>query len=93
VRASVSQPQYGWGDVTYLSVGTVTSIQGSLITVDFPEQSGWSAAAGELQVVCASAGCGAGSYMRSGSTSCTVCSAGTGHGIGSREFRWRGCEP
>jgi hypothetical protein len=77
VLSSVSSPVYGWGAVTYSSVGTVTSIQGSFVRVDFPEQSGWYAASEELQVVCTISGCSAGSYFGSGLTGCTSCPAGT----------------
>jgi hypothetical protein len=76
VLPSVSSPQFGWGAVTRSSVGTVISISGNTVTVNFPEQSGWSAAIAELQVVCAISGCSAGSYQPSGWTSCAVCSAG-----------------
>jgi hypothetical protein len=77
VLSSVSSPQFGWGAVTRSSVGTVISISGNRVSVNFPEQSGWSAAIGELQVVCAISGCTAGSYQPSGWTSCAVCSAGS----------------
>jgi hypothetical protein len=81
VLPSVSRPKYGWGDVTYSSVGTVTAVGSSSITVDFPEQSEWAAAVGELLVVCASgsgssSGCSAGSYVDMYTASCTRCPAG-----------------
>lgn len=47
----VSIPRYGWGDVTHASVGTVTAVDDGTITVDFTDQSDWTAAVGELQVV------------------------------------------
>jgi hypothetical protein len=77
VLPSVSSPRYGWGSVTYSSVGTVTAVGSSTITVDFPEQSGWAAAVGELLVICSSgSGCSAGSYMDMYTDSCRSCPAG-----------------
>ncbi len=74
VLPSVTSPLYGWGSVTYSSVGTVTFVQGNNVTVNFPEQSGWIAAARELQVVCNSLDCGAGFYISV--AGCTSCPAG-----------------
>jgi hypothetical protein len=54
VWPSVSNPKFGWGPVTHSSVGTVTDVSGSLITVYFQEQSGWLGHLGEVCVVSAS---------------------------------------
>ena len=53
VRASVSKPEYGWGDVDHTSIGQVDSLIKSLdeVLVDFPEQDGWRALTSELEVV------------------------------------------
>ena len=49
VRASVSRPEYGWGDVDHASIGQVRRL--GPVIVDFPEQEGWQAVASELEVV------------------------------------------
>ena len=49
VRASVSRPEYGWGDVDHASIGQVRRL--GPVIVDFPEQEGWKALASELEVV------------------------------------------
>ncbi|KAG6464463.1 hypothetical protein O3G_MSEX014531 [Manduca sexta] len=43
VRAAVTQPRYKWGCIDHTSVGTVTAISsnGRDLTVDFPQQPGW----------------------------------------------------
>ena len=53
VRASVSKPEYGWGDVDHTSIGQVDSLVESLdeVLVDFPEQDDWRALTSELEVV------------------------------------------
>ena len=52
VRASVSKPEYGWGDVDHISIGQVDSLEDSdEVIVDFPEQGGWRALTSELEVV------------------------------------------
>jgi hypothetical protein len=95
VLPSVSRPQYGWGSVTYSSVGTVTylSSSGNTATVDFPEQSGWAAAVAELLVVCASgsgssSGCSAGSYVDGSSASCRSCPAGERARSSAEDVLW-----
>jgi E3 ubiquitin-protein ligase HERC2 len=94
VLPSVSSPKYGWGSVTYSSVGTVTAVGSSSITVDFPEQSGWTAAVGELLVVCASgsgssSGCSAESYMDGGSSArCRSCPAGERARSSAEDVLW-----
>jgi hypothetical protein len=93
VLPSVSRPQYGWGSVTYSSVGTVTYVGSSSITVDFPEQSGWAAAVGELLVICASgsgssSGCSAGSYVDGSSASCRSCPAGERAHSSAEDVLW-----
>ena len=51
VRASVSKPEYGWGDVDHMSIGQVDSLEDSdEVIVDFPEQH-WRALTSELEVV------------------------------------------
>ena len=89
MQPSVSRPKYGWGDVTYSSVGTVTAVGSSTITVDFPEQSGWAAAVGELLVICSSgSGCSAGSYMDMYTDSCRSCPAGERARSSAEDVLW-----
>ena len=49
VKASVTSPAHGWGSVRAGDVGTVASISGTKITVDFPRQSGWSGKLAEME--------------------------------------------
>ena len=49
VKASVTSPAHGWGSVRAGDVGTVASISGTKITVDFPSQSGWSGKLAEME--------------------------------------------
>ena len=58
VRASVSRPIYGWGDVDHSSIGPVVSLEPNpkvnpspKVIVDFPEQHGWRGRVSELEVV------------------------------------------
>ncbi|CAG9575570.1 unnamed protein product [Danaus chrysippus] len=53
VRAAVTQPRYKWGCIDHSSVGTVTAIQsnGRDLTVDFPQQPGWTGQVSEMELV------------------------------------------
>ncbi|CAB3257193.1 unnamed protein product [Arctia plantaginis] len=53
VRAAVTQPRYKWGCIDHTSVGTVTSISsnGRDLTVDFPQQPGWTGQVSEMELV------------------------------------------
>ncbi|XP_050578084.1 E3 ubiquitin-protein ligase HERC2 [Bombus affinis] len=53
VKASVTVPKYKWGTVNHQSVGVVTSIinNGKDVSVDFPQQSGWTGCAIEMERV------------------------------------------
>nr|XP_055043072.1 E3 ubiquitin/ISG15 ligase TRIM25-like [Misgurnus anguillicaudatus] len=51
VKASVESPEYGWGDVTKNSVGTVKAIDSDELTVDFPEHSGWTGILSEMELI------------------------------------------
>ncbi|XP_041973907.1 probable E3 ubiquitin-protein ligase HERC2 [Aricia agestis] len=69
VRAAVTQPRYKWGCIDHTSVGTVTAISnnGRDLTVDFPQQPGWTGQVSEMELVtdqsewcCAAGGSGVG---------------------------------
>ncbi|XP_066533400.1 uncharacterized protein [Hoplias malabaricus] len=47
VKASVKDPNYGWGSVSHKSVGEIKALK---MTVDFPEQSGWIAEPSEMEL-------------------------------------------
>lgn len=53
VKPSVSTPKYKWGTVTHKSVGVVVAISpnGRDVTVDFPQQNGWTGLLSEMEVV------------------------------------------
>ena len=53
VRASVSKPKYGWGEVNHTSIGTVriVRVEPPELKVDFPKQKGWSGMIKEMEVV------------------------------------------
>ncbi|XP_076233389.1 E3 ubiquitin-protein ligase HERC2 [Calliopsis andreniformis] len=53
VKASVTVPKYKWGSVNHQSVGIVTGIinNGKDVSVDFPQQSGWTGCALEMERV------------------------------------------
>ncbi|KAJ0180993.1 hypothetical protein K1T71_003078 [Dendrolimus kikuchii] len=53
VRAAVTQPRYKWGCIDHSSVGTVTSVSsnGRDLTVDFPQQPGWTGQVSEMELV------------------------------------------
>ncbi|KAL7888352.1 hypothetical protein AOLI_G00033260 [Acnodon oligacanthus] len=50
VKASVSTPKHGWGDVSHTSVGVVRALDGEKMTVDFPGHKSWAAAASEMEL-------------------------------------------
>ena len=49
VKASVTSPAHGWGSVSAGDFGTVVSISGTGVKVDFPKQSGWSGKLAEME--------------------------------------------
>ncbi|XP_048005438.1 probable E3 ubiquitin-protein ligase HERC2 [Leguminivora glycinivorella] len=53
VRSAVTQPRYKWGCVDHTSVGTVIGIahNGRDLTVDFPQQPGWTGQVSEMELV------------------------------------------
>ncbi|XP_053987984.1 E3 ubiquitin-protein ligase HERC2 isoform X2 [Hylaeus volcanicus] len=53
VKASVTVPKYKWGSVNHQSVGIVTGVinNGKDVSVDFPQQSGWTGCAVEMERV------------------------------------------
>ncbi|XP_015429351.1 PREDICTED: LOW QUALITY PROTEIN: E3 ubiquitin-protein ligase HERC2 [Dufourea novaeangliae] len=53
VKASVTVPKYKWGSVNHQSVGIVTGIinNGKDVSVDFPQQSGWTGCVIEMERV------------------------------------------
>ena len=51
VRASVSRPTFGWGDVDHTSIGRIQSFNDEQVIVDFPEQGSWRGLNSELEVV------------------------------------------
>ncbi|CAH0722311.1 unnamed protein product, partial [Brenthis ino] len=53
VRAAVTQPRYKWGCIDHTSIGTVTAISsnGRDLTVDFPQQPGWTGQVSEMELV------------------------------------------
>ncbi|XP_012287916.1 E3 ubiquitin-protein ligase HERC2 [Orussus abietinus] len=53
VKASVAVPKYKWGSVNHDSVGVVTEIinNGKDVSVDFPQQNGWTGCAAEMERV------------------------------------------
>ncbi|XP_017887257.1 E3 ubiquitin-protein ligase HERC2 [Ceratina calcarata] len=53
VKASITVPKYKWGSVNHQSVGVVTGIinNGKDVSVDFPQQSGWTGCAIEMERV------------------------------------------
>ncbi|XP_043254504.1 probable E3 ubiquitin-protein ligase HERC2 isoform X2 [Colletes gigas] len=53
VKASVTVPKYKWGSVNHQSVGIVTGVinNGKDLSVDFPQQSGWTGCATEMERV------------------------------------------
>ncbi|XP_043075914.1 tripartite motif-containing protein 6 isoform X2 [Puntigrus tetrazona] len=51
VKPTISTPAHGWGSVTKKSIGVVVAINGIKVTVNFPEQSGWTGIVSEMEVV------------------------------------------
>ena len=51
VRASVTRPEHGWGDVDHTSIGPVHSLAGTQVIVAFPEHAFWIGLTSELEVV------------------------------------------
>ena len=58
VRASISRPTYGWGDVDHTSIGSVQELVHAVnpdhpdeVIIDFPEQDGWRGLTSEMEVV------------------------------------------
>ncbi|XP_073789389.1 uncharacterized protein ftr79 isoform X2 [Danio rerio] len=51
VKSTVSTPAHGWGGITKHSIGLVTAINGTKVTVKFSEQSNWTGIVSEMEVV------------------------------------------
>ncbi|XP_076866324.1 uncharacterized protein LOC143517553 isoform X1 [Brachyhypopomus gauderio] len=51
VKASVSEPKFGWGYISAESVGRVKDLCGEGVKVDFVEQSGWCGLVSEIELV------------------------------------------
>lgn len=53
VRAAVTQPRYKWGCIDHACVGVVTAVaaNGRDLTVDFPQQPGWTGQVSEMELV------------------------------------------
>ncbi|XP_072748341.1 E3 ubiquitin-protein ligase HERC2 [Anoplolepis gracilipes] len=53
VKASVTEPKYNWGSVNHHCVGVVTAItnNGKNVSVDFPQQHGWTGCVSEMEKV------------------------------------------
>lgn len=58
VRPSVDQPRYKWGFIDHSSTGVITSIasNGRDVTVDFPQQPGWTGQLAEMERATAAQG-------------------------------------
>ena len=51
VKKSITTPTHYWGPVTHQSVGVITSIYGSQVKIDFPEQLGdWTGVIDEMEL-------------------------------------------
>lgn len=50
VKPSVAEPKHGWGNVTHVSIGIVTMIDGEEARVNFPEFNSWWCKVSELQM-------------------------------------------
>lgn len=48
VKVCVKHPKYGWGRVNRFSVGKVSTIEGKIARVDFPEHSYWKCVLNEI---------------------------------------------
>ncbi|XP_020288916.1 E3 ubiquitin-protein ligase HERC2 isoform X1 [Pseudomyrmex gracilis] len=53
VKASVTEPKYNWGSINHHCVGVITAItnNGKNVTVDFPQQHGWTGCISEMEKV------------------------------------------
>ncbi|XP_077076094.1 E3 ubiquitin/ISG15 ligase TRIM25-like isoform X3 [Siphateles boraxobius] len=51
VKPTISTPANGWGSVTNHSIGEVVAIDGTKVTVNFPEQSNWTGIVSEMEAV------------------------------------------
>ncbi|XP_048062451.1 E3 ubiquitin/ISG15 ligase TRIM25 isoform X3 [Megalobrama amblycephala] len=51
VKPTISTPAHGWGSVTKHSIGVVVAIDGTKVTVNFPEQSNWTGTVSEMEAV------------------------------------------
>ncbi|XP_051731605.1 uncharacterized protein LOC127502618 [Ctenopharyngodon idella] len=51
VKPTISTPAHGWGSVTMHSIGVVVAIDGTKVTVNFPEQSKWTGTVSEMEAV------------------------------------------
>ncbi|ROI33829.1 E3 ubiquitin/ISG15 ligase TRIM25 [Anabarilius grahami] len=51
VKPTISTPAHGWGSVTKHSIGVVIAIDGTKVSVNFPEQSNWTGTVSEMEAV------------------------------------------
>ncbi|KAK7150334.1 hypothetical protein R3I93_011553 [Phoxinus phoxinus] len=51
VKPTISTPAQGWGRVTKPSIGVVVALDGTKVTVNFPEQSNWTGIVSEMEAV------------------------------------------
>ncbi|XP_016372107.1 tripartite motif-containing protein 6 [Sinocyclocheilus rhinocerous] len=51
VKPTIRTPEHGWGSVTKHSTGVVVAIDGTKVTVNFPEQFSWTGIVSEMEAV------------------------------------------
>uniref|UniRef100_A0A8C1JXC1 FinTRIM family, member 97 n=1 Tax=Cyprinus carpio TaxID=7962 RepID=A0A8C1JXC1_CYPCA len=51
VKPTIRTPAHGWGSVTKHSIGVVEAIDGTKVTVNFPEQLSWTGIVSEMEAV------------------------------------------
>ncbi|XP_026089174.1 E3 ubiquitin/ISG15 ligase TRIM25-like [Carassius auratus] len=51
VKPTIRTPAHGWGSVTKDSIGVVVAIDGTKVTVNFPEQFSWTGIVSEMEAV------------------------------------------
>ena len=50
VKGSVTDPSYGWGGVTYQSIGVIKQNNGESVVINFPEFGNWSGLVSEIEL-------------------------------------------
>ncbi|XP_076873379.1 E3 ubiquitin/ISG15 ligase TRIM25-like isoform X2 [Brachyhypopomus gauderio] len=50
VKTTVDTPKHGWGEISHKSVGVVTALKGTDVTVAFPEQKRWLGVLSEVEL-------------------------------------------